>query len=61
MSHDLLESANVKFHKICENTSKILKISCVRCRVMKFDFFSSSSRNKFSLVLLQITNSIYSP
>ena len=28
---------NVKFHKDCENTGKILKISCVRCNFMKFD------------------------
>ena len=29
---------NVKFHKNCENTIKILKISCVRCHcVVKFD------------------------
>ena len=28
---------NVKFHKDCENTGKILKISCVRCHFVKFD------------------------
>ena len=28
---------NVKFHKNCENTGKILKISCVRCNFVKFD------------------------
>ena len=28
---------NVKFHKNCENTGKILKISCVRCDFVKFD------------------------
>ena len=28
---------NVKFHKNCENTGKILKISCVRCHFGKFD------------------------
>ena len=28
---------NVKFHKNCENTGKILKISCVRCHFVKFD------------------------
>ena len=28
---------NVKFHKNCENTSKILKISCARCNFVKFD------------------------
>ena len=28
---------NVKFHKNCENTGKILKISPVRCNFVKFD------------------------
>ena len=28
---------NVKFHKNCENTGKILKISCVGCNFVKFD------------------------
>ena len=28
---------NVKFHKNCENTGKILKISCVRSHFVKFD------------------------
>ena len=28
---------NVKFHKNCENTGKILKISCVICHFVKFD------------------------
>ena len=28
---------NVKFHKNCENTGKILKIQCVRCDFVKFD------------------------
>ena len=28
---------NVKFHMNCENTGKILKISCVRCNFVKFD------------------------
>ena len=27
---------NVKFHKNCENTGKILKSSCVRCNFVKF-------------------------
>ena len=31
------EKMNVKFHKNCENTGKILKISCVRCNFVKFD------------------------
>ena len=29
----------VKFHKNCENTGKILKISCVRCHFMKCDVY----------------------
>ena len=28
---------NVKFHKNCENTGKIPKISCVRFSFVKFD------------------------
>ena len=28
---------NVKFYKNCENTGKILKISCARCHFVKFD------------------------
>ena len=28
---------NVKFHKNCENTGKILNISCVRCNFVKLD------------------------
>ena len=28
---------NAKFHKNCENTGKIRKISCVRCNFVKFD------------------------
>ena len=31
------EKINVKFHESCENTGKILKISCVRCHFTKFD------------------------
>ena len=31
------EKTNVKFHKNCENTGDILKISCVRCNFVKFD------------------------
>ena len=30
---------NVKFHKVCENIVKILKISCIRCHFVKFDFY----------------------
>ena len=50
---------NVKFHEKCENTGKILKISCVRCNFVKFIFLGS--HKKFSLVLLQMTNYIFSP
>ena len=32
------EKMNVKFHKNCDDTGKILKISCVRCNSVKFDF-----------------------
>ena len=31
------EKVNIKFHKNCENTGKILKISCVICHFVKFD------------------------
>ena len=31
------EKTIVKFHLNCENTGKILKISCVRCHLVKFD------------------------
>ena len=48
------EKMNVKFHKNCKNTGKILKISCVRCNFVTFIF--SGSHKTFSLVLLQITN-----
>ena len=30
---------NFKFHKNCENTGKILKISCARCHFVKFDIY----------------------
>ena len=30
---------NAKFHKKCENTGKILKISCVRSHFVKFDIY----------------------
>ena len=33
------EKINVKFHENCENTGKILKISCVRCHLVKFDIY----------------------
>ena len=33
------EKMNVKFHKNCDiYTFKILKISCVRCNSVRFDF-----------------------
>ena len=31
------EKMNVKFHKNCESTGEILKISCVKCNFVKFD------------------------
>ena len=34
-----LENINVKFHKNCENTGKIMKISYVRCHFVKFDIY----------------------
>ena len=43
------------------NTVKILKISCVRRNFVKFDFHFLGLPMKFSLVLLQITNYIFSP
>ena len=44
---------NVKFHKNCENTSKILKISCVRCNFVKFDIrFLMTSYNEGSFFLV---------
>ena len=33
------EKINVNFHKNCENTGKILKISRVRCHFVKFDIY----------------------
>ena len=33
------EKINVKFYKNCENTGKILKISCERCHFVKFDIY----------------------
>ena len=34
---------NVKFHKNCENTGKILKIVCVRCHFVKFEIVTMRS------------------
>ena len=52
---------NVTFHKNCEKTGKVLKISCARRHFMKFDIHFLVLHKKFSLVLLHITNYIYSP
>ena len=52
---------NVTFHKNCEKTGKVLKISCVRRHFMKFEIHFLALHKKFSLVLLHITNYIYSP
>ena len=53
---------NVKFHKNCENIGKILKISCITCHFVKFDiYFLGLYYEKFSLVLLQMTNYIFDP
>ena len=49
---------NVKFHKNCENTSKILKISCVRCNFVKFDIhflMTSCNEGFFFLVARERT------
>ena len=36
------------FHKNCENTGKILKISCARCNFVKFDIhFLNYSNTRF--------------
>ena len=37
ISHGSPRKLNVKFHKNCDYTGKILKISCVRCNFVKFD------------------------
>ena len=34
-----LEKTNIKFHKNCESTGKMLKISCVRCHFVKLDIY----------------------
>ena len=53
------EKINVKFHENCENTGKVLKISCVRCHFVKFDIYFLGL--SYSLVLLQIANYISRP
>ena len=58
---------NVKFHENRENTGKILKISDVILWNLPFiylfifflPFIFSRSHEKFSLVLLQMTNHIF--
>ena len=56
------EKINVKFHKNCENTAKILKISYVRCYFVKVDiYFLGLIIRNFLWSLLQITNYIYGP
>ena len=52
---------NVKFHKNCENTGKILKFHLQDIMLGNLTFIFSSSHKKFSLVLLQMTNYIFSP
>ena len=51
----------MKFHKNCENTGEILKISRKRCTFVKFDILFLGSHKTFSLVLPQMTNYIFSP
>ena len=55
------KKVNAKFHKNCENTGKILKISSVRCHFVKFgiNIIFLGSHKKFSSVLLQVTNKYY--
>ena len=48
---------NVKFHKNCENTGKILKISCVPYQFVKFDIYFPG----LPYEILQMTNYIFSP
>ena len=33
------DKINVKFHKNCEKTGEVLKISCARCHFVKFDIY----------------------
>ena len=46
---------NVKFHKKCENTSKILKISCVRCNFVKFVILFHFFRHSYEIFFGVIT------
>ena len=52
---------NVKIHKNCENTGKILKILCERCHFVKFVIYFLGFSREIFFVSLQITNYIYSP
>ena len=51
----------VKFHKNCENTGKILKFHVQDVILWNLMVIFLGSRKKFSLVLLQMTNYIFSP
>ena len=48
---------NVKFHKNCDYTGKILKISCVRCNFVKFDIHFLGSHRNSSLSLENVWDS----
>ena len=52
---------NAKFHKNCDYTGKILKISFVRCHFVKFDICFLGLHKKFFSVLLQMIYYIFSP
>ena len=53
---------NVKFPKNCENTGKILRKLHVKVKFCEiWHPFSRAPIKKFSLVLLQMTNYIFSP
>ena len=43
---------NVKFHKNCKKTGKVLKISCARCNIVKLDihFLGLSSEIFFYVI-----------
>ena len=52
---------NVKFHKNCENTGKILKFHVQDIILWNLMVIFLGSHKKFSLVLLQMTTYIFSP
>ena len=52
---------NVKFHKNCENKIKFWKFHVKNVILLTLTFIFSGSHKKFSLVLLQMTNYIFSP